>query len=198
MFAGVPTLPSPLQYDFARRTLTCISSGGPVTTAIWTREDNRPFQSTQKEELINIETATYHNLLTITGNNIRDYSGRYICRVGNDRGSSFTRSLFINGELWQNHFSHNIYSYLDSSIATGIFGDRQYELGETTSITCSTPVPVQSIQWVNVSTRSIIGSPELSILIDPSSEGMMYRCDIRDGSFRESETITIQVGSKYD
>ena len=56
---------------------------------------------------------------------------------------------------------------------------------------------MDSIQWVNVSDGSIITSQHLRFMIVPSSKDTMYRCDIRDGEFTESETITIGVGGKY-
>ena len=50
------------------RTLTCVSSGGPVNTVTWTRNgaaiSSSPYQVAQSLE--DGETSTYHNLLTVT------------------------------------------------------------------------------------------------------------------------------------
>ncbi len=91
----------------------------------------------------------------------------------------------------------NINVRLFNDKAIEITGNRVFELNETTTIRCSTPVPVASIQWRNVSSGDIVSSPELSFLIVPSSRDAMYTCEISDGGFTESETITIRVGSKY-
>lgn len=94
MSAGLPTLSSSLL--FANRTITCISSGGPATTVLWSRYYRLP-PNTQEQHLIDTETATYHSLFTITGSNIRDFSGRFSCRVSNSRGAS-SQSLYIDSE----------------------------------------------------------------------------------------------------
>ena len=97
---GVPNISSPIEYNFTSSTLTCISTGGPATTVTWSR-DNVPIsesQSTTQQQLTAISTATYHNLLTITSSNIRDYSGSFSCNVSNIKGGD-TESVTLNRKL---------------------------------------------------------------------------------------------------
>ena len=56
--------------------LTCISTGGPVTTVTWTR-NSQPVTGITESVLDDPEIAQYHHTLTIT------IGGRYTCRVGN-------------------------------------------------------------------------------------------------------------------
>ena len=73
-------------------------------------------------------------------------------------------------------------------------------MGETARITCSVPVVVESIEWFNVSSGSVVvemfGVQELvlSIPITIYSNNTRYRCEVNTGIFIDSEEITIEVG----
>ncbi len=85
------------------------------------------------------------------------------------------------------------------TVVINITGNRLFQLGETARIICSTPVPVQSIEWVNQSNRILtsVQELELSIMITTSSNNTRYTCAASDGGgFMESETITIHVQCK--
>ncbi len=64
-------------------------------------------------------------------------------------------------------------------------------------ITCSVPVLAVSIQWLNVSSGSVVvemlGVQELVLNIT-STNNTNYTCKVNEGIFMESEEITIQVG----
>ena len=96
---GNPTFPADsLSYSISSRTLSCVSTGGPASTVSW-RKDSVPITSssyTQSQIVVDTETATYHNLLSINSSNIRDYIGIFICRVNNSRGRSTEVSTIIN------------------------------------------------------------------------------------------------------
>ena len=75
-------------------------------------------------------------------------------------------------------------------------------VGQTTTITCSTVVPVQSIQWfaengsvVNASSERK-SALELRLLIDSTHNNTRYRCMVHDGDYMESKNIIISVGRK--
>ena len=74
-----------------------------------------------------------------------------------------------------------------------------FQLGDTASITCSTPIPVQSIQWVTestneMSTRNNVQELELtSFVITTESHNTRYTCTVSDGGFMETVAITIEV-----
>ena len=97
---GMPRIDSPIEYSFILRTLTCVSTVGPATTVTWSRDNVliSDSQSTRHQQLTDISTDTYHNLLTITSGNIRDHSGSFSCTVSNRRGSD-TQNVTINRTL---------------------------------------------------------------------------------------------------
>ncbi len=70
-------------------------------------------------------------------------------------------------------------------------------------VTCSVPVLGVSIQWLNVSSGSVVvemsGVQELvlNISIVTSTNNTNYTCKVSEGIFIESEEITIQVGGSY-
>ncbi len=85
--------------------------------------------------------------------------------------------------------------------AIRIAGNGLFSLGERAMITCSVPVLTESIQWLNVSSGSVVvvemlGVQELvlNIPIVTSTNNTNYTSE---GIFMESEEITIQVGGLY-
>ena len=87
--------------------------------------------------------------------------------------------------------------------AIDISGSRHYEPGGTTNITCSTPVPVHSMQWVDesntvVSNGTAVQELLLNIMsLNSNHDNTTYGCAVSDGSgFMESRHITISVGCK--
>ena len=75
-------------------TLTCISTGGPATTVIWTR-DSAIAVGEYKTVLVNAETAQYTHTLTVTGR----LGGLYQCTVENTKPSLASASFFIQGSV---------------------------------------------------------------------------------------------------
>ena len=82
-------------------TLTCVSNGGPVTYANWTR-DGIPVPQNRyhltSHSLVNAQVATYHSTLSITGR----LPGLYRCEVTSvrpDRTVTDAQGLDIVGEL---------------------------------------------------------------------------------------------------
>ena len=96
---------SHLSYSRSSRTLNCTSTGGPVVNVIWSKDGDviSPSSSSHQwnQNLYDGATATYHNLLSITSSDIRDYNGSFTCTVNNTRGSSQPMSQDISGmSLW--------------------------------------------------------------------------------------------------
>lgn len=108
LFAGIPALASDITYSILTHTLTCISTGGPVTNISWAKNGiliALPSLSyTWSQTVLNTATTTYHNLLTISSTAIKDYSGNFSCEVSNIRGGS-TDAIQISCKnfalLWQ-------------------------------------------------------------------------------------------------
>ena len=104
--AGVPDIPDavtfspievfdPLSPQF---TLTCVTTGGPATTVAWTQDGtalsygaNHIVTQTVTEQ----STATYSNVLTVTGRE----PGNYMCSVTNDRGNVSSQILTVEGKI---------------------------------------------------------------------------------------------------
>ena len=123
--------------------------------------------------------------------------------------SPWTAEYTVMHKYWPYRVSCALYygiipwhlTFIDKAIE--ISGSRLYELGGTANITCSTPVPVQSIQWVNESNTVVRGGVRVQELpltimsLNSTHDNTMYRCVISDGrGFMESRNITIHVGRK--
>ena len=85
--------------------------------------------------------------------------------------------------------------------ALTITGNRVYQLGETSSISCSTGVPVQSIQWLDVSGGVVregtsVQELVLDLTIAASHNNSRYTCRVSQGTFMESMMITIMTRCK--
>jgi len=79
-------------------TLTCTSTGGPATTVTWTRDCvlvPNDVNHLQSQTLLDSETATYRNILTVTG---PDY-GTYECIVTNSKGSAAASYTVTDGGM---------------------------------------------------------------------------------------------------
>ena len=92
---------------------------------------------------------------------------------------------------------------LFSYIAVRITGNRIFNRMERAVVTCSTPVPVQSIQWVDESNTVVrngtsVQELDLNLMITSRSSNTSYSCIITDGGeFTETETITIKVEGNF-
>ena len=73
-------------------TLTCISTGGPATTVTWTR-DSEEITEGSVTELNDREIAQYTHTLTVAGK----LEGVYTCTVSNNKPSSISRNLTVQG-----------------------------------------------------------------------------------------------------
>ena len=76
-----------LVFDGDTLTLTCTSTGGPVSEVIWTR-NGEPVSAeyTLSQTVSDMETGTYENVLR--GADTPDLVGNFSCTVRNSRGSS--------------------------------------------------------------------------------------------------------------
>ena len=62
---------------------TCNSTGGPVTTATWTKNSTLPVTNGSRTVLVNATRAEYIHTLNVTG-----AEGNYTCTVANNKPSS--------------------------------------------------------------------------------------------------------------
>ena len=74
-------------------TLTCVTTGGPPTTVIWTRDNTEiDYQNnsnfTFSQMVTNFTTSTYNNTLTVTGR----YPGQYRITASNRNTVLYTES----------------------------------------------------------------------------------------------------------
>ena len=89
-----------VQYDTTSQTITCTSTGGPVTDVTWSK-DNTNIRLTMgglyehSQIIINTTSATYENRLRIVDKS-SEAAGNYTCSITNSRGS-MNRSLYIQG-----------------------------------------------------------------------------------------------------
>ena len=92
---GKPSVQS-LEIDSDNITLTCISTGGPATNVIWTKQetpvDENLFNRSQR--VLDTAASTYENLLS--SNNRENIVGSFNCTVCNSRGCD-SRLNFSHG-----------------------------------------------------------------------------------------------------
>ena len=74
-----------------------------------------------------------------------------------------------------------------------------FELGETSGITCSIPVPVQYVQWFDEShdtVRQGLSARELvlDLIVAASHNNTEYTCQVTNGEFVETQTVTFTTG----
>jgi hypothetical protein len=85
---------------------------------------------------------------------------------------------------------------------TSITGaDRNYNLGETSGIRCSTTLSVQSIQWLDESSRVVregtsVQELVLDLTIAASHNNSRYTCRVSHGGFMESRIVTVRTERK--
>ena len=89
-----------LSYDRASHTLTCVSSGGPVTTVTWRRngEAISPESSSHHRMGQALRESTYHNFLAITSSFFEDFVGPFSCTVDNARGNATSQAVTTERE----------------------------------------------------------------------------------------------------
>ena len=192
---------SRLSYSRSSHTLNCISTGGPVVNIIWSKDGNVISPSSPSyqwnQTLYDGATATYHNLLSFTSSDIRDYSGSFTCTVSNTRGSSQSMSLDINGILNASYESNVVFILMLCS-GISITGNRIFKVGDSARITCSFVVGNVMIQWLRgsdvVAQMSGVQQLTLNFTANMSLNNIEYTCTVVDQSFQESSSITIQVG----
>ena len=86
-----------LNGDSPQFTLTCISTGGPATIVTWTRDSQTV--SGGMTVFNNAVTAQYTHTLTVTGR----LGGQYQCNVTNNKPSTATAQLTVQGEKLVNY-----------------------------------------------------------------------------------------------
>ena len=86
------TVDSDLNGASPQFTLTCISTGGPVTTVTWTRDSGEVVGDTETV-LNDPETAQYTHTLTVT----EILGGLYTCTVTNDKPSTASANITVPG-----------------------------------------------------------------------------------------------------
>ena len=87
------TVNSDLNGDSSQFTLTCISTGGPATTATWTRDSTTTVTEVTETVLDDPETAQYTHTLTVTGR----IGGLYNCTVSNNKPSTASATITLEG-----------------------------------------------------------------------------------------------------
>ena len=133
-------------------------------------------------------------------NEITSPAGVYVCELPDSDAMVQKVSIFLfnvttRGQI--NSVENHMLLVLLSGLS--VTNNKIFQLDEITNISCTTPVPVQFIQWLDESNTTVrngtaVQDLELNIMITASSNNTMYTCRVRDGGrFMESMTITIQV-----
>ena len=84
-----------IAFDTTTGIVICVSTGGPVTNLTWNRGGRSYSQS---KIVVDAVSATYHNLLSISGNAaLSDYTGIFNCTVSNSRGTTYMTTAEFKG-----------------------------------------------------------------------------------------------------
>jgi hypothetical protein len=86
-------------------------------------------------------------------------------------------------------------------LALTINGNRVYRLGETSEIRCSTELSIQSVQWLDESSRVVregtsVRELVLNLTIAASHNNSRYTCRVSHGGFMESQSVTVRTECK--
>ena len=101
---------------------------------------------------MDISTATYHNLLSITSSQLSNYSGSFSCSVSNSRGQSPTTTMTYQCTSSVVIINEKLLIFLFHILAIALSGQHTlYPLGSSACITCFSNLTVLSIQWLNAS-----------------------------------------------
>ena len=82
-----------LTFDSDQLTLTCISTGGPATTVSWTRDSTTVITEGTETVLIDPVVARYTHTPIVTT------AGEYTCTVANNKPSSASASITLQGKV---------------------------------------------------------------------------------------------------
>ena len=175
-------------------TLTCISTGGPATTVIWTR-DTTPVTEGNETVLVNPITAKYLHTLKVTG----DIKGRYTCTVANNKPS--TSSANIECEAACNLEDVFIAVYFSSDPGEpSIFLVAKYST--SLNLTWNVSDAPYTVEWQktgclaeNQETKGSITTNDTSYSITGLEEGSKYNITVSAGELSNTvSAVTIEKG----
>ena len=184
-------------------TLTCISTGGPAITVIWTR-------GTQTA-LNDPVTAQYTHTLTVTGR----LGGLYNCTVSNNKPSVVSGTLTVRG--WFLHIAcRNLLNYLCAecclvaSAPTNLMFEVQSD-GTSVLLTWTPPDPLGDTTGLTISytggssgSETVRGGDTNSYTLTGLIRGEMYDISIAATSEHissgsvEWDTVTLVPGEHYN
>ena len=175
-------------------TLTCISTGGPATTVIWTR-DTTPVTEGNETVLLNPITAEYVHTLKVTG----DIKGRYTCTVANNKPS--TSSATMECEAACNLADIFIAVYLSSDPGEpSIFLVAKYST--SLNLTWNVSDAPYTVEWQKTGclaedreTKGSITTNDTSCSITGLEEGSKYNITVSAGELSNTvSAVTIEKG----
>ena len=181
-------------------TLTCISTGGPATTVTWTRDSVTITEGTETV-LNNATTAQYTHTLYVTGR----LGGLYTCAVSNDKPSSDSSAIFVEGiTSLMYSYRHCCQHIISPSVADAPTNLRAVVHDNLTSVSLTWDPPIlfgytsgYRIDYTNnrdSGSRYIHGSLTNEYALYGLESGTKYNISIvGTSSHFFSETITITV-----
>ncbi len=100
-------------YERMSQTLSCVSTGGPATSVLWSRDNvTLPVDGSSYEQsqiILDTGLATYDSKLTIKLSSNQTY-GLYRCQVSNIKGMD-SAVLRVSGKVWTKfYFQCVVYS----------------------------------------------------------------------------------------
>ena len=198
-FTGVPAI-TDLDYDRASRTLTCISSGGPVDSVTWTKNgslitgDSLTFFLTQT--ITNATSSTYHH--TLSSSNSSNFVGSFTCTIRDAVGNSNSRTQTFNG------MAMHVLCYMTWCSCPGIkISNDPFVVGSRAVVTCSSDFGVvDRIEWMSREGEVLVSGTsiqQLMYVVDPVRDnlhGSEFICSVIRNQMVFNQTLPLTVMGK--
>ena len=185
-------------------SIICMSTGGPVTTATW-RKDNKlliideiSYQSTQI--IVDGENGVYKNILY--SNDASSLVGVFTCTVENAHGSD-SMTISTNGKLEPSPCMFIKLFCNTCCLGVNIIKNETYTVGSNATITCHSDTPTERIEWLR-DNGIVIGFGSMLMQLDlhftpvnDSVHGQVYICRVtRNISEVAEQNFTMSVEGK--
>ena len=183
------------------RTQCCSTAAGGERRGAWRFPNGNEISTTGAI----YRSRSYSSVILNKGSSAMEPTGVYMCVIPDKRNvvRNLHLGLFNDYNEGEQMTPHNDYDNSTHRIAAiAITGNRIFLLGERSRLMCSTPVPVESIQWLDQTNRVVMeGTSVLELVLEltiaTAHNNTRYTCRVRiNGVAMASKRITISITRK--
>lgn len=144
-----------------------------------------------------MDSATYETKLLFLDNSVENYKHTYECKVMNSKGNDYLR-VTPQGENIIVYYSNGIlYSSITTLLAL-LVENKILSVGHNDSITCTSIVVADVIEWLNSDGETIVSAANTTELrmtftpVNTSINNRQYTCRaIKNGSVETSANLSV-------